>query len=80
MQVSREFLLSELRLVRETLDGWIRDIEKPMQVHPGGGESPIYPNGVPPSVSIVDLEGIPEQQLRAELMAMAGKLEALAVT
>lgn len=80
MQVSREFLLEELKLTAKQLKAWIRDIENPMEVQPGGEVTPMYPEGVPTSVSIADLEGIPENQLRAELMAMAGKLEALAAT
>jgi hypothetical protein len=80
MQVSREFLLEELKLTVKQLKAWIKDIEDPMEAHPGGGESRVYPEGVPMSISIADLEGIPENQLRAELMVMAGKLEALAAT
>ena len=80
MQVSREFILEELALTVKQLKAWIKDIDDPTQAHPGGGESRIYPEGVPTSISITDLEGIPENQLRAELMAMAGKLEALAAT
>jgi len=80
MQVSREHVLAELRLTVEQLQSWIKDIECPMKAHPGGGESPVYPGGIPVAVSIADLDAIPENQLRAELMAIAGKLEALAAT
>jgi hypothetical protein len=80
MQVSREYVLKELALSRDILSAWLKDIENPMQAHPGGGESLVYPDGVPLSLSVAELEGIPENQLRAELMAIAGKLEALATT
>lgn len=80
MQVGREFMLAELKLTRDFLDEWIQDIEEPTQVHPDGGTSKIYVDGVPVGLSISDLEGVPENQLRAELMAIAGKLEALATT
>jgi len=80
MQVSREYVLAELKLTSKLLKEWIRDIEDPTQLHPGGGQSQLYPGGVPVGLSLAELEGIPENQLRAELMAMAGKLEALATT
>jgi hypothetical protein len=80
MQVSREYVLGELRLARDALDTWIADLENPMEVFADGSEQKVYPDGVPVSLSIAELDGIPENQLKAELMAMAGMLEALAAT
>ena len=80
MQVSREYALKELIAVRDGLDAWIRDLTNPTGLTPDGGETPFYPEGVPVSVSVSELEGIPVSQLRAELMHMAAKIEALAQT
>lgn len=78
MQVSREYALAELKAVRDAIESWIREMENPAAIGPGGNEIPFYPDGVPPGLSVADVEGVPEVQLRAELMAIAGKLEALA--
>lgn len=78
MQVSREYALTELESVRKTLSGWIRDIKDPTVLE-GDDEKKVYPDGVPKGLSVTSLEGIPSDQLRAELLAMSGKLEALAV-
>lgn len=83
MQVSREFTLAQLKLVRDTLSSWIKDIDIPMEAHADGTEVPIYSEEMMPmplSISIADLEGIPETQLRAELMSLAATLEGLAAT
>lgn len=78
MQVSREYALKELIAVRDGLDAWIRDLTNPTGLNPDGSETPFYADGVPVSVSVVELEGIPVSQLRAELLHMASKIEALA--
>lgn len=79
MQVSREYAIAELTAIRDGLTAWIKDLENPMGASPDG-DVPFYPDGVPVSTSVVDLKGIPVSQLRAELMAMTGKLESLAAT
>ena len=78
MQVSREFAIKELEAVRDGLAAWIKDLDAPMGLTSDGSETPFYPEGVPVSLSVAELEGIPVSQLRAELLAMAAKLEALA--
>lgn len=78
MQVSREYALKELAAVHEGLGAWIRDLDVPMAIAKDGSEVPFYPEGVPVSTAVAELEGIPVSQLRAELLHMAAKLEALA--
>jgi len=80
MQVSREYAIAELRSVRDGLDAWAKDLEKPMAVNRDGSETPFYPDGVPISISVEELEGIPVSQFRAELLAMSAKLEAMAAS
>jgi len=78
MLVSREYAMQELRTAAETLGAWLRELDNPAEALPGGGERPFYPDGVPQGLSVDDVDGIPAGQLRAELLALAGKLEALA--
>lgn len=78
MQVSREYAVAELKSVVGALSAWVQDLETPTAVDQNGHEHPIYPDGVPVALSIAEMEGIPAHQLRAELLAIAGKLEALA--
>lgn len=80
MKVSREYTIAELEQARKVLAGWIRDLKKPMVADPNGGESVCYPEGVPEGLSVDSIRGIPVGMLQAELVAMAGKLEALAVS
>jgi len=80
VQVSREYAIAELTSVRDTLSNWIKDLDNPTAINRGGLETAFYPDGVPISTSVSDLEGIPVHQLRAELLAIAGKLESLAAT
>lgn len=77
MNVSREFAIEHLKGVRKGIGDWIRELEKP---GPADSEGVLlnYPSGVPRGLSVSSLEGIPVEQLRAELLAMAGILEALA--
>jgi hypothetical protein len=79
MKVSREFAIAELEQVRKILAGWIRDLKTPTGMS-GTGTVPLYPEGVPEGLSVDSVQGIPAQQLQAELVAIAGKLEALAAT
>jgi hypothetical protein len=78
MQVSREYALDELKGIRKNISGWIRDIDKP-SVLVDGEERQAYPDGVPNGLSIDSVDGVPLNQLRAELIAMAGRIEALAM-
>lgn len=80
MKVSREYAIAELEQARKILAGWIRDLKKPTAITDLGEEVPCYPDGVPEGLSIDSIHGIPVQQFQAELVAMAGKLEALAVS
>lgn len=77
MKVSREFAIEQLKLVRKNLSDWIRDLEKPTTMVEGE-EVLIYEGGVPNGISVDSLEGIPAEQLAAELSANAGILLALA--
>jgi len=77
MQVSREYALRELQSMAATLSDWAKELDSPA-VLTNEGETPVYPDGVPIGLSVDDVEGIPSPQLRAELMAIAGRLEALA--
>lgn len=78
MNVSREFLIENLKQVRKTTSDWIRDLEKPTAVSSDGKTVTIYPDGVPTGLSVASVEGIPVEQLRAEMAAMAGILMAIA--
>jgi len=80
MNVSREFAIDTIKSVRKTLGDWVRDLEKPMTIDSAGKEIPIYENGVPKGTSVSSVQGIPEDQLRAELLAMSGILESLATS
>lgn len=79
MNVSREFAVDQLKAVRKTLGDWVRDLDKPT-VMEGDKEVEVYPGGVPSGLSVSAVEGIPVEQLRAELLALAGILEALATS
>lgn len=80
MNVSREFAIDQLKAVRKTLGDWVRDLEKPTAVGPDGKDAEVYEGGVPEGLSVSSVEGVPAEQLRAELIAMAGILEALATS
>lgn len=79
MQVSRDYALSELKGVRDTLNEWIETLEDPKYIDDAGEEKSAY-DSIPSGRSVADLEAIPAEQLKAELMAIAGRLESLAVT
>lgn len=80
MKVSREYAIAELEGVRKTLSGWIKDLQKPTRLSEDGkSEEPCYGDeGPPKGLSVESVEGIPADQFRAEVLAMAGKLAALA--
>jgi len=78
MQVSREYALRELQAMAATLAEWGRELDCPAELTADGMERPVYPDGVPVGLSVDDVEGFPATQFRAELMAIAGRLEALA--
>jgi hypothetical protein len=69
MNVSREFAIQELESIRKVLGQWLRDMKKP-EAYEG--------KAIPEYMSVHQVEGIPVDQLRAELTACAAKLEALA--
>ena len=80
MNVSREFAMDTMKSVRKTLGDWVRELETPTEINAKGEEDKIYPNGVPKGLSVSATGGIPVDQLRAELLAMAGILESLATS
>lgn len=80
MNVSREFAMDTMKSVRKTLGDWVRELETPTQVNAKGETEKIYPSGVPKGLSVSSTEGIPVDQMRAELLAMAGILESLATS
>lgn len=71
MEISREYALKELRAIRAVIDEWISELDDPRT--PDG---PVFPDGVPESISVAQL-GLPVPQLRAELAGCAGRIEAL---
>ena len=71
MKVSREFTISELESIRKNIGQWIRDLKKP---------EPYEGQDIPAYLSVDQVEGIPVDQLRSELVACAAKLEALAAS
>jgi hypothetical protein len=73
VNASREFVLAELRSVRDNLSLWIGELET-------GGVDGVNPNEIPTGHSVAELEGIPEEQLRSELAIMGQKLSVLAGT
>ena len=75
MNVSREFAKEQLALVRERLGHWVDEIDKPTDE----SGALIYPEGVPKGMTVSEL-GIDADQARAELVALAGILEAIAVS
>ena len=77
MDVSREYALSELKGAAEALNSWIKELEEPTVFDGQGSEVPAYTEGIPPGLSVSQMECISVDQLKAELLAVAGKLEAL---
>lgn len=81
MQVSRDYALAELKSIRDTLEEWIDTLENPVLSDAHTGQTvPAYSGEVPSGVSVAEMDGVPSDQLKAELMAVAGRLESLAVT
>lgn len=79
MKVSREYAIGELESVRKTLSDWIRELKVPSTLDHEGKAVKLYgEDGPPKGLSVESVEGIPVDQLRAEIIAIAGKLEALA--
>lgn len=76
MNLSREYALKEMRAINEALGDWIKEIENPTMIDQGA-EVPVFDGGVvPPGLSMSDL-GLPVEQLRSELAALALRLEAM---
>lgn len=83
MEISREMAIRELEQVRKDLTAWIKELRSPTVMYEGvdgSREEPEFPNGIPKGLSVSALKSIPVNQLRAELVAIAAKLEALAST
>lgn len=80
MHLSRELALEELRQTIDILKKWIEEIETPSEISPDGKIKPVYPRGVPPMISVVEIKSIHVPQLRSELAIAAAKLEAIAST
>jgi hypothetical protein len=77
MNLSREFVLANLKQVRKNLSDWIRELEKPTILE-GGKEVEVYPDGnIPKGISVGSMEGIPAEQFKSELTADAGILLAM---
>lgn len=79
MNVSRELAIAEMEGVISLLQQWIEELGNP-RVMKGEEEIALYPNGIPPFLSVLDIQSIPVPQLRAELSVAAAKLEAIAST
>ena len=75
MNVSREFAIQELESVRKHIGLWIRELKDPSSYKDAEGKL-----SIPSGLSVSQVEGVPTNQLRAELTACAAKLEALAAT
>lgn len=69
MHISREFAVNELESIRKALGQWLRELKKP-DAYEG--------KDIPEFLSVNQVDGIPVDQLRSELVACAAKLEALA--
>lgn len=80
MEISREMAIQEIESVRKVLGAWVRELRKPSVMDKKGNVKECYPEGVPKGLSVSSLQGIPVNQLRAELTACAGKLEAICST
>ncbi len=80
MKVSREYAIGELEGVRKGVSDWLRDLKNPTRfAEDGKTEVKCYgEEGPPKGISVDALDGIPVEQFRAEILAMAGKLAALA--
>jgi len=81
MMISREYAISELDGVARSLKNWARELKAPMAITEDGSVVPAYGDeGPPEGLSVSELRCIASEQLKAELAALAGRLEALAVT
>lgn len=90
MRISRELLVNELTEIVSNIEVWIKELENPKysNLKKDGTieESFVYEqceNGTPlmsPFISVCDIEDLNVQQLRAELIFLAHKLEALATS
>lgn len=81
MEISREMAVRELEQARKDLTAWIKELRNPTLMSNKGEEKPEFPKGkIPKGLSVSAFKAIPVNQLRAELIATAAKLEALAST
>lgn len=85
MKIRCEVFISELQSIVKDLSSAIQLVSDPATVETtldGLGAhhtfSKFYPNGVPGWVKVEDLDGVDIEELRAELLLAAGKLEVLA--
>lgn len=80
MHLSRELAIKEMKATVKILEQWIDELENPRVVEADGEERPLYPQGVPPMLSVVEVQSVSVPQLRSELAVAAAKLEAIAST
>jgi hypothetical protein len=62
MNISREFAITNLETIRKNTSEWIKLLKEPE---------------LPEGTSVNNVPNLPVEQLRAELLAMAGILESL---
>jgi hypothetical protein len=79
MHLSRELAIKEMKATVEILHQWIDELENP-RVIVDGKELPLYPQGIPSMLLVVEIENISVPQFRSELAVAAAKLEAIAST
>jgi len=65
MYASREYVLAQMKLVRENVDSWVRELES---------------KDLPEGISVEMMDHIPNEQFRAELALMGASLHAMATT
>ena len=80
MHLSRELAIEELESCIKVLEKWIEEIKNPSEITSNDEIVFIYPDGVPPMLSIAEIPCIHIPQFRSELAVVAGKLEAIAST
>ena len=79
MNVSREFAIDVIKEARKSLGNLQRLLDKPT-TGDGDNEKPCYPDGVPNGLSVSSVNGVPAEQVAAELGVIAGSLAALAAS
>ena len=90
MRVSREVAIKEIEQIRSLLTQWLKDLKEPRALQFSQKQGYVVVDTydrdasdkliIPPSIPVHDIDGIPVEQLRAELILCAHKLEALATS